>query len=243
MGALTLADFQTEVLAALGNRTENQGISLARIVTALNLAQSRINRSYDFSEMATVAYAQMNFTGTPGLDKFMVPPPDTKTIHSFVLLDTSAGVSSMGQSRKVVEKPWRWFDRAFPAPEWLPPSWPEIYARWGNFIVMAPPPFLQFTAQLRYIKTPTLFVTSNLTQSSDYESKDDVLLNYTLGYFYKTLGRADRAAYFEGLAKEQLDEAIERDDTRPDIEVSRDVDGAAGTIQGPYWSDPFVRSV
>ncbi len=242
MGTLALSDFQTEILAGLGNRTENQSITLPRIVTALNLAQSRIGRSYDFAEMAQVAFAQMNFTKTPGIDKYLVPPPGIKTIHSFVLLDTSAGVSSMGQSRKVVEKPWRWFDRRFPAPEWLPPSWPEIYARWGNFIVMAPPPFLQFTAQLRYVKFPTPFVATGLTQASDFENKDDVLINYTLGYFFKILGRADRAAYFEGLAKEQLDEAIEKDDNRPDIEISRDVEGmGTGGVSGPYWQNPWIN--
>ena len=242
MGVLTLADFQTEILAGLGNRTENQNITLARIVTGLNLAQSRVNRAYDFSEMAQTAFAQMNFTGTPAIDKYLVPPPNTKTIHSFVLLDTSAGQSSLGTSRKVVEKPWRWFDLHYPAPEWLPPGWPSIYARWGNFIVMAPAPFLQFTSMLRYIAAPTPFVAASLTQASDYDGKDDILINYTLGYFFKTLGRADRATYFENLAKEQLDEAIERDDTRPDIEVSRDIADLNMPTQGPYWADPFVKS-
>lgn len=244
MGTLTLSEFQTEILAGLGNRTEQQSVTLERIVIALNLAQERINRAYDFSEMAQVALAQMNFTGTPGIDKFMVPPPRTKTIHSFVLLDTSSGTSSMGQSRKVVEKPWRWFDRQFPAPEWLPPGYPEVYARWGQFIVMAPAPYLQFTAQLRYIRTPLPFDAAELTQSSEYESKDDILLNYTLAYFFKALGRADRSTFFEALAKEQLDEAIERDDLRPDIEVSRDIDGlgTGDVAQGAYWASPWVKS-
>jgi hypothetical protein len=243
VGALTLGDFRDEILAGLGNRTEQDAtFTLPRIVIGLNLAQSRINRSYDFSEMAETALAQMNFTGTPGLDKFLVPPPNVKTIHSFVLLDTSSGVSSLGTSRKVIEKPWRWFDQHYPAPEWIPPGWPGIYARWGNFIVMAPAPFQQFTAQLRFIKSPTPFVVADLTQSSDYEDKDDIIINYTLGYFFKTLGRSDRALYFEGLAKEQLDEAIERDDTRPDIEISRDIDNAGLTNQGPYWHDPWVRT-
>lgn len=244
MGTLTLAEFSVEILAGLGNRTEDQVVTSDRIVIGLNLAQSRINRAYDFSEMAETALAQMNFTGTPGIDKFLIPPPHVKTIHSFVLLDTSSGVSSMGQSRKVVEKPWRWFDARYPAPEWLPPGYPEVYARWGNFIVMAPAPYLQFTAQLRYIRAPTPFGVAVTTQSSDYLDKDDILINYTLGYFFKALGRADRATYYENLAKEQLDEAIERDDNRPDIEVSRDVDGlGAGAVgQGAYWANPFVKN-
>lgn len=244
MGALTLAEFQVEILAGLGNRTEQQNVTPARIVTGLNLAQSRVNRAYDFSEMAETALTQLNFTGTPGIDKFLVPPPNVKTIHSFVLLDTSSGVSSMGQSRKVIEKPWRWFDARYPAPEWLPPGYPEVYARWGEFIVMAPAPYLQFTGQLRFIKTPTPFDVNAPDQASDYDGKDDILINYTLGYFFKTLGRADRATYFENLAKEQLDEAIERDDNRPDIEVSRDIDALGGGAvgQGAYWANPFIKN-
>src|SRR6266576_3158291 len=111
LGALTLAEFQAETLAGLGNRTENTAVTPARIVTVLNLAQSRISRSYDFAEMAQVSFGQMNFTGDPAVDKYLVPPPGVKTLHSFVLLDNSSGLSSMGQSRKVIEKPWRWFDQ------------------------------------------------------------------------------------------------------------------------------------
>jgi len=244
VGALTLADFSEEILAGLGNRTEAQSVTAARIVRALNIAQDRLNRAYDFSEMAQVAFAQMNFTGDTRVDKFLVPPPRTKTIHSFVLLDTSAGTSSMGESRKVTEKPWRWFDKHFPAPEWLAAGYPNIYARWGNILVMAPAPYLQFTAQLRYTQTPLEFVTGETTQSSQYIGKDDILINYALAYFFKALGRADRAQYFEALAKEQLDEAIKRDDLRPDMEVSRDTDnvGMYDGNQGAYWANPFVRS-
>lgn len=239
MGVLALSDFQTEILAGAGNRTD---LPLARIVTVLNLAQSRVARGYDFSEMAQTSFAQMNFTGTPAIDKYMVPPPDVKTIHSFVCLDTSGLPGSLGQSRKVVEKPWRWFDRQFPAPDFIPAGWPRIYARWGNIIVMVPSPFLQFTAQLRYTRYPTPFVATQLSQVSDFDNKDDLLIAYALAYFFKSLGRNDRAAYFEGLGKEQLDEAIDRDDTRPDIEVSRDIDNMTIDSQGAYWSQPFTNS-
>jgi hypothetical protein len=240
VGDLTLADFRAELLAGLGNRTENTTITPQRIVIGVNLAQQRIARSYDFSEMAQVAFGAMNFTGNAAVDKFLVPPARLKTVHSFVLLDTTAIPSSLGQSKKVVERPWRQFDRKYPAPEWLPPGWPGEYARWGNIIVMAPPPQAQFTAQLRYTGYPTPFVYGADTQVSEFDNKDDVLINYALAYFFKSLGRADRAAYLEGLAKEQLDEAIEKDDTRPDIEVSGGHND--GDASGAYWQQPFVKS-
>lgn len=285
MGVLAQSELWDEVRAALGNRSPSD-IPDSRITRVLNLAQSRIARSYDFSEMSQVAFCQMNFTGNAAVDKYLVPPPRTKSIHSFVVLDTSSAVpsggggtpigsagtpigsagvpigsgapggfvpgqggipltgqiGSLGQSRKVVEKPWRWFDQKYPAPEWLPAGWPSIYKRFGNLITMVPAPFLQFTAQLSYTQYPTPFVDTQPSQVSDFENKDDVIINYALAYFFKVLGRADRAAYFETLAKEQLDEAIERDDNRPDIEVSRDVPAIAGAPQGPYWADPFVKN-
>lgn len=240
--ALTLADFQTEILAALGNRTEGGLVSLARICTALNIAQARLNRAYAFMDMAQVAFAQMNYSGTAGRDKFLIPPANLRTIHSFVLLNTTNNTPpALAKSGKVIEKPWRWFDAHFPVPEALPVGPPQVYARWGRFIVMAPAPDQQYTAQLRYIAKPTDFVVGVTTMSSDFNDKDDILLNYTLAYLWKTLGRADRAAYFEGLAKELLDEAIEKDDDRPDIEVSHDLPYVGG-LGGEYWTNPWVDS-
>lgn len=243
MGVLTLAQFQVELLAGLGNRSTN-AINENRLTIALNLAQSRIARSYDFSEMAQVSFAQMNFTQNPALDKYLVPPPNTKSIHSFVCLDTSAGVSSLGQSLKVQERPWRLFDAKYPAPEWLPPGWPREYARWGNIIVMAPAPQMQYTAQLRWTSYPTPFVPTSTAMVSDFDNKDDLIVCWALAYEFKLLGRADRAAYFEGLAKEQLDEAIEKDDNRPDMEVGREAAlGGADGGSGAYWAQPFVKGV
>lgn len=238
MGMLTLADFQDEIRAGLGNRNE---ISTTRITRVLNLAQSRISRSYDFSEMADVQFAQMSFTSNPALDKYLVPPDRTKTIHSFLCLDTSAGQSSLGSSRKVIEKPWRWFDQRFPSPEWLPPNWPAIYKRWGNVIVMVPAPQAQYTAQISRTRYPTPFIVGQSTQLSQFENKDDVLINYSLAYFFKTLGRMDRAIALETAAKELLDEAIEKDDDRPDLETSRDIPGLGGGGNlGPYWANPWI---
>lgn len=241
MGALTLAQFETEVLAGLGNRTD---IPSSRVVTALNLAQSRIGRSYDFHEMATIGFAQMSFTQNTAIDKYLVLPPLTKTVHSFVVLDTSAGLSSLGQSGKVIEKPWRWFDQRFPAPEWFPPGWPQVYKRWGaDFLVMVPAPILQFTAQISYTAFPTPFTAGAQTQQSDFEDKDDLLIAYAVAYLNKSLSRYDRAAASEEVAQKLLDEAVDRDDNRPDMEVSRDIPALAGGINSMYWADPWVSSV
>lgn len=241
MGTLTLAEFQTEILATLGGRTENTAVNLARIVVALNMAQQRIDRDYAFTEMQEVTFAQLNFTGAAEVDKYLVPPPNVRTIHSFVLLDTSAGLSSQGASRKLRMMPWRQFDQLIPSPQWLAPGWPEVYTWWGQFLVMAPAPFLQFTAQLRYVKRPTPFSVDELTQVSDYAEKDDILIMLASAYLWRTLGRADRATSFEADAKVMLDEAIERAVEQPDMDVGRT--GRQGVLSGAYWANPFIESV
>jgi len=182
----------------------------------------------------------MSFTGNPAVDKYMTVPPNLKTLHSFVLLDTTAGSASLGQSVKVIQKPWRWFDNAYPSPEWLTPGWPQVYAYWGQFIVMAPPPFAQFTAQLRSLNLPTPFTTNNLSQTSDFMDKDDIIINWTLGYKWRSYGRLDRAVYHENLVNELVEEAIELDDRRPDIEVSHDLGPVPAAVSVPYWSNAFV---
>lgn len=238
MGTLALSDFQSEILSGLANRTD---ISLQRIVNVLNLSQSRLSRFYDFSDMAKLSVTTLTFQGNPTLDKFMTLPPLVKTIHTCRLIDnTTAG--SLWSSRKMVEKPWRWFDLQFPVPEVIPPAWPSIYVRWGNVIEMVPPPMFPYQVELRYMAWPTPFNITQMDQTSDFDNKDDILINASLAYLWRSLGRADMATTYEGFTKEFLEEAILREDTRPDMDVSRDLSG--DIISGDaYWQDPFIRSV
>lgn len=239
MGALTLSNFLTEVKSGLGNRTDS-GVADQRIVNVLNLAQTRISRAWPWKDLQLTYLAQMSFTGNPAVDKYITPPANLKTLHSFVLLDTSAGQSSLGQSQKLTEKPWRWFDEHYPSPEWITPGWPTVYAYWGRFLVVAPPPFLQFTAQFRGISYPTPFVLADPTQASDYQDKDDILINFALGYLWRSYGRVDLATYHENIVAELVKEAIEFDDRRPDMDVSRDIGTMPSALNVPYWANPFI---
>jgi hypothetical protein len=203
------------------------------------MAQQRVARRWPWKDLQQLNLAQMSFTGNPGVDKYLSVPPTLKTLHSFVLLDTTAGSSSLGQSRKLKQKPWRWFDERYPSPEWYVPGWPKVYAYWGLFIVMLPPPMAQFTAQLRSTNQPAPFVATNMTQTSDFADKDDILINWALGYKWRSYGRLDRATYHENLVNELVAEAIEFDDRRPDIEVSKELEATSMTAT-PYWQDPWV---
>ena len=236
MGSVTLAQFQSEIIAGLGNRGD---VTLDRIVTALNMKQSRLSRAYDFQEMSATPVGTLT-TGNPTVDKNYTLPTLTKTIHAIVLVDnTSAG--ALWSSRKMTEKPWRWFDKNFPVPEVLPPEWPSVYTRWGNVITMAPPPQAAYQIRLRTTVWPTPFVSTNLNQTSDFDNKDDILLHDTMGYFWRSFGRVDQAQWHEQVVEQLVKEAIDKEDTRPDMDVSLDVQSADLTTQ--YWNNAFITGL
>lgn len=240
MGDLVLSDFVSEIQSGMGNRTE---LSADRITTVLNMAQKRLARRWPWKDLKKLILAQMSFTGNPAVDKYVSLPPNVRTIHSFVLLDTSAGVASMGQSKKVTQKPWRWFDKRYPAVEWLPPGWPSVYAWWGQFLVVVPVPQQQYTAELRVTMQPAPFNSAVTNQESMYTDKDDILINWSLGYLHRSYGRLDRAVYHENLVNELVAEAIEQDDRQPDLDISHDLDRLdTGSTSIMYWNNPWVMT-
>lgn len=232
MGTLQLSDLQTEVIAGLGNRTD---IALTRIVNVLNLAQSKISRFYDFTEMDIYSQASAPQSQTSN-DKYLVLPPLLKTIHTVVLQDSA-------NSRKLVEKPWRMFDDVLPLPEYYARGWPQIYTRWGSVLTWYPLPLSAYTIVLRYTSWPTPFNANFLTQSSDFDNKDDIILSLTFAYFFRTLGRFDLADRYESQAHRDLQDAVKREDTRPDMNVSNDIAQRVSGMATPYWANAFVTSV
>lgn len=238
MGTLAQSDLLGEIIAGLGNR---QDISTARLISNLNLAQSRLSRAYDFLELQKINVQNIVYSGTPATDKIQGLPLLTKTIHSIVLVDQS----SLANSRKLIERPWRWFDEKFPVPEFVAPGWPDIYTRWGTSIIVFPPPQAAYQLNIRANFWPTPFTATNGTQFSDFDNKDDILIDLTLSRIFRSLGPATA-----GLAEEYLNsaimatkEAIAREGTRPDMQISRDVKGLNETAAGQYWADPFIKGV
>lgn len=238
MGVLTLSDFQSEITIALGNRGD---ITLAQTTVALNLAQARLGRIYDFSDMARLDITTLNFTGNPANDKYMSLPAYTKTIHSLILIDNTTG-GSLWSSRKMVEKPWRWFDKQFPVPEVLPAEWPSIYTRWGDIIIMVPAPQAAYQAQMRFVAWPTPFDALKPTVTSDFDNKDDILLEDALRHTWRRLGRLDQADAHEKRVERLVTEAIEREDTRPDMDIATDISSIQNTLE-MYWSNPFISGI
>lgn len=240
--ALPLQDLLSEVAAGLGNRNDSS-VSPTALTIALNLAQQRVARRWPWKDLKKLMLAQMSYTANAAIDKYMQLPWNLKTLHSLVLVDTSAGKGSLGQSQKMIQKPWRWFDDRYPSVEWLVAGWPSVYAYWGAFIVMSPPPQAQFTAQIRATVQPTPFTETKPTQASDFVDKDDILINWALGYKHRSYGRLDRAVYHENLCDALINEAIEFDDRQPDLEISHDLGQLPAVVNVPYWANPFIPTM
>lgn len=241
MGTLSFDDFHEEILAATGNRTGDTAITRARSARALNLAQQRVNQAAAFRDLDRVEHYTMTFTGVAFIDIFFNLPDRVRSISSFVLRDNSGGTATLGQSRKLIQKPRRWFDSRFPVPDWLAPSWPSYYALWDDTTVVFDCPRIhQFQAQIRFTRLPANFTPSEGSNTSTFEDKDFIILNFALAFLFQSLGRNDRALYFELLAEKQLAEAIELNVDIPDLDISRGDAGMAGA-PGEYWRDPFFR--
>lgn len=237
MGFLTATQLVGEVQAALLNRTD---LSNDRCAVALNFAQAAISRVHDFKELFSFFNTKTQFTTNAFNDKFVALAPLVKHIHTMVLIDNT-------NSRKLVEKPWRQFDKTWPMPEALGRSRPQVYSRWGQNCIVYPVPDAVYPVFCRISTYPRPF---NLelapTGVSDYEWKDDILIKIASAYLWKSFGRSDKAddLYAEvglvanGVKGGMLGDAIKQDTDRPDLEINIDVDT---DNLGRYWANPFVR--
>jgi len=236
VGFLNLTQLVGEVQASLLNRTD---LSNDRCVTALNFAQTTISRAHDFKELFSFFTGSTQFTGNSFNDKFVLLAPLIKHIHTAVLIDGT-------NSRKLVEKPWRQFDKTWPMPEALGRSRPQVYSRWGPSIIVYPVPDAVYPVFCRISTYPRPFnLTAGPLAVSDYEWKDDIILKLACAYLWKAFGRPDKAddLFNEvGLNHKPisglLGDAIRQDQERPDLEINIDVDTAN---LGEYWANPFIK--
>lgn len=236
MGILTLTQMIDEVQAGLLNRTD---LIDDRCVTALNFAQAEVSRCHDFKELQAFFNTSTQFTSSAFNDKFVTLAPFVKHVHTAILIDNT-------NSRKLVQKPWRQFDKTWPMPEALARARPQVYTTWNQSMQVYPVPDNVYPIFCRVTTYPRPF---NLTQApnavSDFEWKDDILIKLASAYLWKSFGRPDKAddLYREvGLNSRpisgMLGNAIKQDQDRPDLEINIDVD--SGNL-GTYWSNPFVK--
>jgi hypothetical protein len=231
MGLLTLTELIGEVQVALLNRTD---LTQARCVTALNFAQTQISRQHDFKELKAFYNVNTFFTSSAFNDKFLPLAPYTKHVHTAVLLDNTS-------SRKLVEKPWRNFDRMFPMPEALARSRPAIYSRWNDTLILYPVPQQVYPVFMRITTYPRPFnLALGPSAVSDYDGKDDILIDLAAAYLWGSIGRTDKASDFIQKGELHFNDAVKQDNDMPDLDINIDIQT---DNLGNYWADPFARTM
>lgn len=230
MGFLPLTGLIEEIQAGLLNRTD---LTNERCVTALNFAQAKISRKHDFRELKAFYNVNTFFTADAFNDKFVPLAPFTKHIHTAILIDNTS-------SRKLVERPWRMFDRDFPMPEALARGRPSVYSRWNDQLIIYPVPQQVYPIRARITTYPRPFnLTMGPTAVSDYEWKDDILISLAEAYLWKSFGRPDKADDLLAEAQGHFIDAVKQDTDMPDMDIQLDLNT---TNLGSYWADPFART-
>ncbi len=232
MGVLTLAQFQSELGAIVGVRTD---LTSARIIIALNQALDKISQFHDFKEMQTYVQTATNFTGVAIADKFLPYSSNWKSVHSIVLQFGT-------DSRKLKQIPWRKFDRMYPSPESVAAYIPIEYADWNQQLIFMPAPNAVYPLQVRVTLLPTVYTNSTaLTATSQFNGKDEIILNFAAAYLWRSFGRYDKATSYENEALRMLKLAAIADADRPDLDSAGDDDDSE--YQGAYWQNPFISAV
>lgn len=230
MGLLTLESLLADVRSGLGQRTD---LTDQTLVNDLNVAQSQLARVFPFEELRKTAETINALTNDPKFDKYIKLPPRAKKIHTLVRVE---GV----QSAKLIEKPWRMLDRMFPAPEADPRDRPVLYTRWGELILLVPVPDKQYVFSMKYTADPTPFILTNPQGLSDFDFKDDILVNLACARRWALLGQHEKADEHIQKASTELKTILVDAGETPDMDpapLDRDI------AIGQYWLSPWVKGV
>jgi hypothetical protein len=229
MGLLTLQSLIADVRSGLGNRTD---ITDQTLVNDLNVAQSQLARVFPFEELRKTAEKTNGLSPDAKKDKYLKLPPRAKKIHTLVRVEGTL-------SGKLIEKPWRMLDEAFPCPEADPRDRPVYYTRWGELIILTPVPDKVYTFSMKYTADPTPFVTTNPNQLSDFDFKDDILVSLACSRRWGLLGQHEKADEHLQKASTELTTIMRDAGETPDMDPTPLKD----MVNGPYWANPFIKGV
>lgn len=229
MGTLTLDELKDEVRRGMGGRTDLD----LRLTRFLNLAQQRLARLHDYDEMETLSDASLVFTPAPTDGDIVLP--NLRELYSIRIWDDSRSV-------KLQQRSPRWWDKMIPEPDYHSRDIPQIYTIWGNTVQVFPLPEKNYTnlVKLRWTKWPTPL--SSPTAPSEFNEKDELLIELAIAYAYRSLGNPDEAAKHNSAARQLFLESNLTDREKPDLDMAGDASTGSMSPRN-YWEDPFVRSI
>lgn len=237
MGLLTYTQLDSELVAAHGNRDD---ISAARRLIAINLAQVRIARIYDWNELQEIVTGTIGNNSDPALDKFAAVPDNLRKIYSFKVVDTS----STYISRKLKWIPQRQWDQNIPETEAWTTDIPVIYTIWANRFEFWKIPSSQLNYEIRASFWPSEFSLSYPDATSDLEQKDDMIIALACSWLHLTNRETEEANNWWKIYREMADAATGQEIEEREIDITapleRSIRGDSPTAEP--WRNPFNRS-
>ena len=238
MGDLTRDQIVTEVCDVVGKSVSASSVSGAalqtRVRTYLDWAQRRIARHYNFRELEII-HETADFsdgvkrypfsTGSNNLGLTRV-----KDIGSIILLDEY-------NSRRLVRFGRTQIEKRYPRPENFAEARPRIYSRIGQGIEVFPIPDATYDTRIIYHQWPTPFTSAS--QTSDFESKDELLIMTTIMETYLALEEYnDAAIYFNTMAGMLVDAVKAEGDIDWEPQGEPFDYGHLGSMSGTPWTEP-----
>lgn len=242
MGTLTQSELDSELLAAHGNRDD---FTEARRLIALNLAQVRIARIYDWNELQSVDTGTIGSAGVKSTDKFELTPTNIRRIYSFRIVDTA----SKTNSRKLRWVPQRQWDQNVPESEAWDTDTPTIYTIWKrsgafNFEFWRIPD-QEYDYEIRSVKWPTDFVSGG-GAVSDLDNKDDMIVALAASWLFLTAREMEQANTWWQVYKNMANDATNQDIEEHEVDIRAPLEmrirGGSPYEGSDPWRDPFNRS-
>lgn len=229
-GGPTYGDLRPQIQRNWG-RSDTQ--SQASILFYFNAAQRVLARAHNFLELQK----SKSFAFAIGDDDYTITLApisltDLRQIYSFTYSNSSRGY--------VLEfcPPRKWDVEVAPSIPTAANSYPRLYTRWGNDLLIYPPPNEAFTAVLRYLAEPTLAVDTGTT--IDFVGMDEVLVLLTTAFcFYSTEDIEMGNVYLKQGANMLKMYGIEAEFSK-DFHLSL-TSPSTKNVGGDSWLDPFVR--
>lgn len=235
MGTLTLTELKAELDVFMGDRDDTD----SRLVNALNIAQIRIARVRDWTELQATDSGTLSYTGVVATDKIMAVPTGLKDLYSFRIDDPD----SRSNSRKLQYCPFRQWDRAIPAPEALSTDVPTLFTLWNeNFELYKIPDQSGYPYEIRYSKWPTDFADASPSATSDLNKKDDMIITLAASWLYMSFREMEEANRLWSIYRNMANDAADEDVESVDLDIKPHFEKTI-SIQTDYWKDPFVTGV
>lgn len=227
MGTLLKSELIDEISDFFANRED---FTDARYVRWLNLAQQRIVRLKVWEELQALDTSLVTVVS----DKFLAEPSNIRKIYTLRLIDDS-------NSRYLMGKPQKAFDKMIPLPSRFAEGRPSIYTRWaGNFEFYKVPDAI-YSLELRYTKWATAFTTA-ADIVSDLSEKDDALIMLAVSWGFLTLKNIDDATKYWRIYKDMINNAAMEDVERPDIDIKPEGISSSAMNNNNPWENPFINS-